>query len=74
MAGSHTSSVTPSAAASYTEGEVINISATCASGYTFSNWGNSTDYGLIAEPSSASTTYTVGGNGTTLTAYCVSSS
>lgn len=74
VAGSNTSSVTPSAAASYTEGDVINISATCASGYVFSNWGNSTDYGLIANPSSASTTYTVGGDATTLTAYCVADS
>ena len=73
VAGSNTSSVTPSAATAYAEGTVVNISATCASGYTFSNWGNSTDYGLIADPSSASTTYTVGGSGTTLTAYCVNS-
>ena len=72
--GSNTSSVTPATVLPYSEGELINISATCASGYKFSNWGNSTDYGLIADPSSASTTYTVGANATTLTAYCVSNS
>ena len=72
-AGAGVSSVTP-AAASYVEGDQISIGATCASGYTFSNWANSTSYGTITDPGAASTTFTVGAGDTTLTAYCVSSS
>ena len=69
-AGTNVASVTPATAASYNEGASVTITATCTSGHTFSMWGNSTDYGTIANPSSASTTFTVGAQGTTLTAYC----
>jgi hypothetical protein len=69
-AGTNVASVTPASAASYAEGTNVTITATCTSGHTFSMWSNSTDYGTIANPSSASTTFTVGGMGTTLTAYC----
>ena len=72
VTGLNTSSVSPSAPDSYAEGAEIDISATCASGYTFANWGKSGDYGMIADPSSATTTYTVGAGNATLTAYCVS--
>ena len=73
-AGSNVASVTPSGAGSYGEGTEVDISATCSSGFTFSNWAKSNDYGTIANPTTASTTYTVGAGNTTLTAYCVSDS
>ncbi len=69
-AGTNVSAVTPASATAYDEGATVNITATCASGKTFVMWGNSTDYGTIANPTAASTTFTVGANDTTLTAYC----
>ncbi|MBR3324071.1 hypothetical protein IKG24_00835 [Candidatus Saccharibacteria bacterium] len=55
---------------SYNEGDTVTISATCSSGKTFSNWGKSFDFGVIANESAASTSYTVGNGDVTLTAYC----
>jgi len=69
-AGTNVASVTPATAASYDNGSVINITATCSSDYAFTQWVNSTEYGTVADPSSASTTFTVGPHDTTLTAYC----
>ena len=74
VAGANVAAVSPSGAASYAEGGGINLTATCNSGSTFSNWGKSGDFGAFADPNSASTTYTVGAGNATLTAYCVSSS
>lgn len=69
-AGDNVASVTPATAASYDEGYALSISATCESGYDFVMWGNSTDYGVISDTTSASTTFNVGPADTTLTAYC----
>ena len=55
----------------YGEGNTVAIEATCASGYDFSGWGISNDYGTIANSSLASTSYTVGGGDVTITAYCL---
>ena len=73
-AGAGAASVTPFGASSYAEGDTIDLTATCSSGYTFANWAKSADYGSFADVTSASTTYTVGAGNATLTAYCVSSS
>lgn len=70
VAGDNVASVTPSSASAYDEGYNLAISATCSSGYTFSNWVMSGDYGSLADATNASTTYTVGGRDNTLTAYC----
>jgi len=58
---------------SYSEGDTVNIAATCASGYNFSGWSKSGDFGTIADPSAANTTYTVGANDVTITAHCLAS-
>lgn len=55
---------------SYSEGDILNISATCATGYTFSNWSKSADFGTIASDTSATTTYTVGNGDVSITANC----
>lgn len=68
--GTNVASVTPATAASYNNGTSVPITATCNSGYAFTQWINSTEYGNVADPSSASTTFTVGPSTTTLTAYC----
>ena len=75
-AGSNVASVTQSGTSpyNYAEGAEVDITATCNSGFTFANWAKSADYGVIANPNAASTTYTVGAGNTILTAYCVSSS
>jgi len=53
------------------EGEVVNISATCDSGHSFNNWSVSPNYGTIADPTSATTTYTAGGGSANITAHCL---
>ena len=45
-----------------TAGTKVNISATAANGYKFSNWTVSGSGGTIADPGDASTTVTVNGN------------
>lgn len=56
---------------SYLEGETVNISATCNAGSSFGNWSKSNDFGTIASPTTASTTYTVGAGDVMLTAHCI---
>lgn len=56
---------------SYSEGDTVNISATCGSGANFSGWSKSGDFGTIADASLANTTYTIGANDVTLTAHCI---
>ena len=51
----------------YLAGEVINIDAGTKSGYRFTDW-TSSDGGTFADPSSASTTFTMPANDTTITA------
>lgn len=70
VAGDHVASVTPTTATSYDEGSIVNITAACDSGYSFSLWGNSTTYGTFANVNAGSTTFIVGPSDTTLTAYC----
>lgn len=70
-AGTNVASVTPVAATSYEVGDTVPITATCADGYTFTNWAKSADYGSFANDSLASTTYTVGNGDVVLTAYCL---
>lgn len=70
VAGSNVASVTPATAASHDAGDTVSITATCASGYTFAGWSADKTYGTIANPTVASTTYTVGGGDVTLTATC----
>lgn len=70
IAGSNVASVTPATASAYDSGASVPITATCASGYTFGGWSASGTYGTIANPTAASTTYTVGGGDVTLTAVC----
>ena len=77
-AGAHTATVSinggaassTSASGSYEAGDTVTIAATCDSSYTFTGWGIDHDYGSIANPANASTTYTVGGGSVNLTAYC----
>ena len=54
----------------YSEGDVVNIAATCSSGHTFTGWALSNDYGRITDTSLASTSYAVGPGNVTITAYC----
>ena len=48
-------------------GQIVDVSATPASGYAFSGWSSSNG-GSFGDVSSASTTYTIGSGNTTLTA------
>ncbi len=73
-AGTNVSSVvlgSSGTSSSYSEGDIVNISATCGAGYNFSGWSRSGDFGTIADASLANTTYTVGVNDVTLTAHCL---
>lgn len=62
--------ITPVTAGSWSEGTTLGITATCDSGYTFSNWNLNYDYGSLADRALATTTYTVGGGSVNVTAYC----
>ena len=55
---------------SYNIGDTISITATCNSGYTFGGWLKSGDYGVFGNANVASTTFTVGNDDVTLTAWC----
>lgn len=63
-------SVSPATTGSWGDGQVLGISATCATGNTFLGWASSYDFGKVANMDNATTTYTVGGGNITLTAYC----
>lgn len=58
----------------YAEGNSVGIAAICDSGYVFTGWGISRDYGSIANIALASTTYVVGPGNVTITAYCENAS
>lgn len=62
--------ITPVTSGSWADGQVLGITATCASGKTFLGWASSYDFGKVADMNAATTTYTVGGGNITLTAYC----
>jgi hypothetical protein len=61
--GGGDSTTSPSTTQFYTAGQQVGISATAASGYTFSSW-TTTGPITVADASSASTTATVNGAGT----------
>lgn len=56
---------------SWSEGTVLGITATCDAGYQFNGWNKNYDFGAIANKTLATTTYTVAGGSTNLTAYCI---
>ena len=62
--------ITPVTSGSWAEGQVLGITATCASGKNFLGWAKSYDFGQLADMDSATTTYAIGGGDITLTAYC----
>ncbi|MBR3270179.1 hypothetical protein IKG07_02945 [Candidatus Saccharibacteria bacterium] len=62
--------ITPVTTGSWADGQALGISATCAANKTFLGWGISGDFGSITNQDAATTTYNVGGNNVTLTAYC----
>ena len=62
--------ITPVTTGSWADGQALGISATCANNTIFLGWGLSGDFGSITNQDLASTTYNVGGNNVTLTAYC----
>jgi len=62
--------ITPVTTGSWADGQVLGITATCASGNNFLGWASSNDFGKVADMNTATTTYTVGGGNITLTAYC----
>ena len=61
---------TPVTSGTYGDGQVLGITATCASGKNFLGWASSYDFGKVADMNAATTTYTVGNGDITLTAYC----
>lgn len=73
VAGSNVSSVVLGSSGTsdtYSEGDTVTITATCNSGHVFNSWNRSVNYGVLADFTSASTTYRVGGGDVVITAYC----
>lgn len=64
-------SITQGTSGNYVQGTIINISANANSGYTFNGWTSSYG-GAFGNAGSASTTFTMPGNATTITANFIS--
>ena len=55
----------------YSPGDSLTVKTTCDTGYVFGGWTLSGDYGFLAAPNSAQTTFTTGLEDVTLTGWCV---
>ena len=53
----------------FAEGDTVNLVATCAVG-NFAGWNASPEFGGFANKNNATTTFTIGPNDVTITAYC----